>query len=301
MAASPLLAYWVHHLDPFIFQINGVGPRWYGAAYLVGLLVAWMLLRFYHQRRRSPLDAPKREYLIYALVLGVFVGGRVGYGVFYDWSLLWPNPLNLLAVWGGGMASHGGFLGVGLALWIAARHFRIDFRVLADLVATVTPPGLFFGRLANFINGELWGKITDFRGAVIFPEAQMSPYYDPTAFTVYSEELGQMVNPRHASQLYEAGLEGLVLFAYIQIRFWRRDPARVRPGQLAGEFIIAYSLLRSVGELFREPDFGVSPILGLSRGTFFSLVFILIGIGFILWSRRGAPVDTRPAESNPGA
>ncbi|KAF0095225.1 MAG: phosphatidylglycerol:prolipoprotein diacylglycerol transferase [Puniceicoccaceae bacterium 5H] len=287
------LAFWVHDLDPFIFQIReGIGPRWYGAAYLVGLFLAWWLLRLYYQRGRSFLDGPKRETLFYALVIGVFAGGRLGYAILYRPSLFWPNPLKLFEVWDGGMASHGGFIGVALALCFCARRFHFDTRALADIVATTAPPGLFFGRIANFINGELWGKVTDFKYAVIFPDAQQRPYFRPDLFTTYSEQLGRYVNPRHASQLYEAALEGLVLFVYMQLRFWTRDPQKVKPGHLTGEFLIAYAILRMIGEVFREPD--ASLILGLSRGTFYSVVFILVGVGLILVARRSANVDTTP-------
>ncbi|MDP0499385.1 MAG: prolipoprotein diacylglyceryl transferase [Verrucomicrobiota bacterium JB022] len=283
------LAYWVHNLDPFIFEIReGVGPRWYGAAYIAGLLLAWWLLRLYYRQGRSFLDAGRREFLFYGLVIGVFAGGRLGYALLYDPGLLFPNPLRLFAVWDGGMASHGGFLGVALAIWFCARRYQVSTRALADIVATTAAPGLFFGRLANFINGELWGKVTDFKYAVIFPEAPVRA----DQFITYSEQLGRYVNPRHASQLYEAALEGLVLFAYVQWRFWQRDPAAVKPGLLTGEFLIAYSLLRVVGEVFREPDAAL--ILGLSRGTCYSLVFLAVGVGMVVMAYRSKPVDTRP-------
>ncbi|HVS51681.1 MAG TPA: prolipoprotein diacylglyceryl transferase, partial [Opitutaceae bacterium] len=179
-----------------------------------------------------------------------------------------------LRVWDGGMASHGGFVGVAVALAWFARRRQLSFFHLADLVVSTAPVGLLFGRIANFINGELWGKISEVRWAVIFPK---------------SAEPGtplHQIPARHPSQLYEAGLEGALLLAFMQWRFWRSDVVRARPGQLSGEFLIAYALVRIFGERFREPDFGVSLIFGLSRGTFYSVFVILAGLVLIARAAR---------------
>lgn len=173
------------------------------------------------------------------------------------------------------MASHGGFVGVCLALiWFVQKH-RLPWRRTADVLVTLAPPGLFFGRLANFINGELWGKVSYAPWAVIFPASAPSG-------TPLTE-----IPPRHPSQLYEALLEGLFLTAYTQLRFWRSGFVRARPGWLAGEFLILYAAVRVVGEIFREPD---APLLfGLSRGTFYSLFLIAAGLVLLALNRRKLP------------
>lgn len=281
---SDLIAqtYWVWEPHPFIFQFTeNIGLRWYGASYLVGLLVGFWLLREYSRRGRSPLPAERNLDLIVYLALGVFVGGRLGYFALYEPSAF-RTPWRLLQVWEGGMASHGGFIGVTLASILFARSAKISFRQLADLAATATPPGLFFGRVANFLNAELWGKTTDVSWAVIF------------------RGTGAGELPRHPSQLYEGALEGLFLFAYLQLRFWRSKTAQERPGQLAGEFLLGYALVRIFCELFREPDAGITAIAGLSRGTFYSLLMILAGLAFILVARM-RPATPLPAAAPPAA
>jgi phosphatidylglycerol:prolipoprotein diacylglycerol transferase len=175
------------------------------------------------------------------------------------------------------MASHGGMIGVAVAVAWYSRVSKIRFLHLADLVCSVAAAGLLFGRIANFINGELWGKQTRVPWAVIFPK---------------SEEPGmplRLMFPRHPSQLYEAALEGALLLAYMQWRFWRSDTVAKRPGRLCGEFLLAYALARIFCEVFREPDVGIDLILGLSRGTFYSLFMIIAGLVLILWPSR--PLD----------
>jgi phosphatidylglycerol:prolipoprotein diacylglycerol transferase len=260
------LAYWTHHWSPFLIRFSdNFGIRYYGVSYLLGFLAAGWLLRKYWQAGKSELPAPKIADLMIALVLGVMIGGRVGSFLLYHPTDLIHDPLSFFRVWEGGMASHGGMAGVAIAMAWFARSQKMSFLHLSDLVVSAAPAGLFFGRIANFINGELWGKPTTVPWAVIFP---LSP---------------EPIVPRHPSQLYEALLEGALLLAYMQWRFWRSDHARRAPGRLTGEFLIAYALLRSVGELFREPDAAL--IAGLSRGTFYSLFFILIGFALIAVSR----------------
>lgn len=272
MNALPL-AYWVHHLSPFLIRFGeNFGIRYYGLAYLAGFVTAgWLLVR-YHRAGRTPLHPNAAMDLMLALIVGVIVGGRLGYFLLYQPQWLLRDPLALVRVWEGGMASHGGFLGVLVALAWFARKQAVSFLHLGDLVVTTAPAGLFFGRIANFINGELWGKTTDVAWAMIFPlsERPGTPVH--------------LIQPRHPSQLYEAALEGALLFAYMQWRFWRSDTARRQPGRLSGEFLMAYAVARAIGELFREPDAGL--ILGLSRGTFYSIFLIGAGLGLILRSSR---------------
>lgn len=267
--------YRVHDLDPFLIQFSeGFGIRYYGLAYLLGFAAAVFLLHLYYRKGRSPLESGQITDLLTYLIIGVLVGGRLGYFLLYQTSSFARDPLVLFRVWEGGMASHGGFLGVLAAVWWWARKRKIALLQVTDLVSTVTAAGLLFGRIANYINGELWGKVTDIPWAVIFP--QSAPPNTPLL----------LIEPRHPSQLYQAALEGAVLLAWMQWRFWRSD-ARMTPGRLTGEFLVAYAILRMIGEHFREPD--ASLLLGVSRGTFYSVFLIVGGIGLILWSRRAAP------------
>jgi len=262
--------YWTHDLSPFLIRFGeNFGIRWYGLAYLAGFVGGGWLLRRYLRAGRSTLEMSAIFDLMTALVAGVIVGGRLGFFLFYQPASLLRDPLILLRVWEGGMASHGGFIGVTVALGWFTRKRPESMLQVADLVTTTVPVGLFFGRIANFINGELWGKATDVPWAVIF------------------QNTGGGAVPRHPSQLYEAVLEGLVLFAFVQWRFWQSTVARTQPGRLAGEFLIAYSVARAACEIFREPDAAL--ILGLNRGTFYSLFLVAGGVILIaLAARRGS-------------
>jgi len=263
-------AYWVDNLSPFAIRIWGnVGIRWYGLAYVCGFIAGGWLMMRYHRAGRSVLPASQVPDFIVALVIGVLVGGRVGYFILYDFDLFLHYPLVLFRVWEGGMASHGGFIGVVLAIWWFSRRSGLPFLRLFDLAATTAPVGLLLGRIANFINGELWGKISTVPWAVIFPKS--APDGRPV----------EQIAPRHPSQLYEAGLEGALLLVYLQWRFWKSDVARQQPGRLTGECLVLYALVRIVCEVYREPDEGVMPIFGLSRGTFYSLFLIVVG-GFLI-------------------
>lgn len=259
--------YWVHDLDPFLIQFSeNFGIRYYGLAYLLGFAAAVGLLHLYYRAGRSPIRSSGISDLLTYLVIGVLAGGRLGYFFLYHTDSLLTDPLVLFRVWEGGMASHGGFVGVLLAVAWWSRKSRIPLLNVTDLVSTVTPAGLLFGRIANFINGELWGKTAGVPWAVIF------------------QNTGGGALPRHPSQLYEAALEGLVLFAFVQWRFWKSAVARTQPGRIAGEFLIAYSVARALGEIFREPDAGL--ILGLNRGTFYSVFLVAAGALLIALATR---------------
>ena len=260
------LAYWVHDLSPFAIRFWGnFGIRWYGLAYVLGFIAgSWLMIR-YHRAGRSALPADQVADFIFYLVAGVLLGGRLGYFLLYDFDLLVHEPLVLFRVWEGGMASHGAFIGVVVAVWWFARRHHYSFLHLSDVLVTTIPVGLLLGRIANFINGELWGKVSNVRWAVIFPKSASE-----------GMRLG-LIPPRHPSQLYEAALEGALLLGLLQWRFWKTDVVRTQPGRLAGESLIAYAAVRIFCELFREPDEGVSLIFGLSRGTFYSLFLVAAG------------------------
>lgn len=263
---SQLLGYYTHNMSPFLLELGeNWGIRYYGVAYILGFVIGAWLLGRYHKKGLSPYDQNQQSDLFIALIAGVVLGGRIGYFVFYTPELFLSEPWKLFFVWEGGMASHGGFLGVAAAVyWISRRH-KQSFWLTADLVCSLAPAGLLFGRIANFINGELWGKTTTVAWAVIFPDAGPQP--------------------RHPSQLYEAALEGLVLLVYTQFRIWKTPILKSRPGALAGEFFFGYAVLRILGEQFREPDAAL--VFGLSRGSFLSL-FMAIAGAWMIWRASAA-------------
>lgn len=266
--------YWIHDLSPFLWKFPGDfanwgpgGIRWYGISYLLGFISAYFLLSLYFRQNKSPYDQEQIINLITFQVIGVLIGGRIGYLLLYQGDKFLEDPLSLVRVWEGGMASHGGFIGVFIAtLWYAKKSGQ-SIKPIGDLIVTVVPPGLFFGRIANFINGELWGKTTEISWGVLFPKA---PDF-------------AMSVARHPSQIYAAIAEGLIPFLYVQLRFWKSSIIQKYPGHLAGEFLILYAIARIFNEIFREPD--ASLLMGISRGQFYSIFLILAGIIVVLWSR----------------
>jgi len=264
--------YWIHNWSPFLFQFSDtVGVRYYGLAYVLGFLgAAWLLVRYARAGRSRLPEGLVGDFMV-SLVIGVLLGGRLGYFIFYQFESVLANPLVLARVWEGGMSFHGGLLGVLIALlWFSWRR-KLPLAHISDLVATATPLGLMLGRVANFINGELWGRVTTVPWAVIFPNSDTSGLPLP------------MIAPRHPSQLYEALLEGLVLLIYVQWRFWRTDAIVRSPGRIAGECLFGYAIARIICEQFREPDAAL--ILGMSRGTFYSILVLVAG-GIVMLRRR---------------
>lgn len=258
--------YHQHTFDPFLIEFSeGIGIRYYGLAYVMGFLSALWLLAQYHKKGLSPFNADQRTDIFFILMIGVILGGRLGFFLFYQPLELVREPWTLFQVWKGGMASHGGFIGVAAATWWTARKYKVNFWHVADLFCSLAPAGLLLGRLANFWNGELWGKATTVSWAWIFPK-------DPLSL------------PRHPSQLYEAGLEGLFMLLYSQWRIWRTPVIKESPGRLVGEFLFLYSVVRIIGEQFREPDEGVPLLFEMSRGTTLSVAMALVGLA-IAWNR----------------
>lgn len=253
-------------IDPVAFAIGSLEVRWYGLAYLAGFVAAaWLLYRF--ARRWDVRIAVDDVYivLLYAIV-GVMVGGRLGYVLFYGFEYYLANPAKILATWDGGMSFHGGFIGILLGGVLAARHIGISWFTLADLGAIGAPIGFGLGRLSNFINGELWGKISDVPWAVVFQGA------------------GPM--PRHPSQLYEAILEGIVLTA-VMVLLARQTPPRPR-GELFGWMTMLYGVFRIVVEFFREPDAALGYLAGgwLTMGMVLSVPLVVAGIIIVIWANR---------------
>ncbi|MXQ10365.1 prolipoprotein diacylglyceryl transferase [Microvirga makkahensis] len=277
-------------LDPVAFSIGPFAVRWYALAYVAGLLGGW----FYAKRLAAKaelwgqLRQPKPtdiDDLIVWVALGVVLGGRTGYVLFYNLEAYLRNPLEALAVWRGGMSFHGGFLGAVLALVLFARSRGLNALALLDMAAVVTPIGLFFGRIANFINGELWGRpAPDLPFAVVFPHAGPEP--------------------RHPSQLYEAFGEGLLLFVVMGIA--ARAFGFRRPGLLGGIFVLGYATARIASEFFREPDAQLGFLFGssvqglgggITMGMLLSVPMAIVGIVFIVMALRGYTRPTKTVEA----
>jgi phosphatidylglycerol:prolipoprotein diacylglycerol transferase len=244
-------------IDPILIEIGPFAIRWYALAYIAGLVVGWQYVKRLVQRPGWQLTPTDVDDLLVYITLGVVVGGRLGYVLFYRPGYYLGNPLEALAVWHGGMSFHGGVLGVVAAAALFA-HLRERCTLeIADAVCAAAPIGLFFGRIANFINGELFGRVSDVPWAVVFPHGGGEP--------------------RHPSQLYEAGLEGALLFGVMIWFAWGpREPGA--GGRLSGIFLIGYGLARSFVELFREPDAHLGFLIGgLTMGQLLSLPMIVIG------------------------
>ena len=270
--------------DPVLIQLGPFAIRWYALAYVAGIILGWRYVVGLVKNERlwalrgQPATVPQIDDLILWVTIGIIAGGRLGYVLFYQPAILWTNPVEVLQVWHGGMSFHGGAIGVAIAVTVFARANGIDLFRLADLVAACVPIGLFFGRIANFINGELWGRPTDAPWGVVFPGA--GPY------------------PRHPSQLYEAALEGIVLFVILRIATHRALWLN-RRGAVAGLFLVGYACFRTLVEQVREPDaFLPSFPAGLTMGMMRSLP-MLLGGAFLVWRALREPLPALPAAEAP--
>lgn len=257
---QPEQSYWVFEaIDPVIFSIGPLAVRWYGLMYLVGFVAAFYLAK--SRMKRVGWNEDDIGDLLFWGFIGVVAGGRVGYVLFYQFSSFLADPLYLFKIWTGGMSFHGGLIGVLVALWLFARKKTISFLTVGDFVAPIVPLGLAAGRIGNFINGELWGRVTDVPWAIVFPAAGPEP--------------------RHPSQLYQFALEGLVLFVLVWL--FSRQP---RPtGAVGGLFLAGYGVFRFIVEFARQPDahLGLNT-LGLSQGQMLSIPMILLGLGLIVYA-----------------
>jgi phosphatidylglycerol---prolipoprotein diacylglyceryl transferase len=275
--AVPLAAqrhYWVDRLNPWVVHFGGnFGIRWYGIAYLAGILFAYLIFRRWAKQGRLPISSEEVATLIVYASIGVVLGGRLGYCVLYNLRAVLHDPLEFVAVWHGGMASHGGILGMILSIWLFARQRRLAPWIFLDAAAATGPIGIACGRVANFINGELWGKPALVPWAVIFPDAPL----------VHGINV-----PRHPSQLYAAGIEGLLVFAVAQWVFRHQTSA----GMTTAAVCVAYGIGRFVDEFWRQPDIGQPIFLGwMSKGQFYSIPMFLAGIALALWRRRTARIE----------
>jgi phosphatidylglycerol:prolipoprotein diacylglycerol transferase len=259
--------------DPIAFHVGPLAVRWYGLMYLLAFTLVLVLGRWRISHKLTKLTARDLDDLLFFCMLGTIVGGRLGYVLFYKLSHYLEYPLDLFKVWEGGMSFHGGLIGVILAMLIFAKKRGYTFWQISDFGAPLVPTGLAAGRMGNFINGELWGRPTDVPWAMIFPQA---PDHQP----------------RHPSQLYEVGTEGILLF--ILVWWFARKP---RPdGAISGVFLIGYGLARFAVEFTREPDDFLGLLaLNLSMGQWLSIPMILFGISIVVWAYRRNQVDTLPA------
>ncbi|MDI9348558.1 MAG: prolipoprotein diacylglyceryl transferase [Candidatus Symbiobacter sp.] len=263
------------HFNPVAFAIGPFAVHWYALAYIGGILFAWRRGRHLctqHPGQAKLNPAGFDDFLLWA-TLGVVLGGRFGYVMFYQPAYYFAHPLDALKIWQGGMSFHGGLVGVILAIYGFCRHRQLPFLVLADIVAVLAPVGIGLGRLANFVNNELWGRPSDLPWAMLFPGS--------------GGDLGIDI-PRHPSQIYEALLEGVVL--YIILWLAERAGWRKRPGLITGCFFLGYGMLRSLAEFFREPDsFMGYPLAGLTMGQILSLPLMLVGAVLIITRKKEEP------------
>ena len=266
--------------DPVLIQLGPIAIRWYALAYVAGILLGWRYVAglarresLWSLRGGPPASIEQIDDLILWITLGIIVGGRLGHVLFYTPSIIWTDPVEILKTWHGGMSFHGGALGVLLAVVVFSRVKKLDLFRLGDMITAAAPLGLFFGRIANFINGELWGRPTDVPWAIIFP--------------------GAGPEPRHPSQLYEAALEGVVLFLVLR---WATHGAKLlnRRGVVAGIFVLGYALIRISLENVREPDAYLPAFpFGLTMGMMLSAPMFLGGI-WLIWRGMREPLPAHP-------
>jgi phosphatidylglycerol---prolipoprotein diacylglyceryl transferase len=271
----PLLLIPYPRIDPVLFEWGPLVVRWYALAYMAGIMLGWLYMRALVKRPllwggKAPLTPDDIDDFILLATLGVVVGGRLGQVLFYEWSYYFTHPLEIVEIWHGGMAFHGGFLGVMIAGVLFAWVRRIPVLSLGDLACAAAPIGLFLGRCANFINGELWGRPSNLPWAMVFPDAGAIP--------------------RHPSQLYEAGFEGIALFIVMALVV--RAGGLRRRGLAFGVFMLGYGIARTVGEFFREPDPQLEKLAhGLTMGMVLSLPMIVLGLAFIAYALRRKPAE----------
>ncbi len=300
--------FYLHQLSPFLWEISeGVGIRWYGLSYVLAFLGGQRIYQRLSERRLNPI-APHavQDFITWAAVFGVLLGGRLGYMLLYDFSRLLEHPASALRVWEGGMASHGGILGLVLYTFYYSRRHGISWTGIGDSLVVSAPLGLFLVRLANFINGELYGRASTVPWAVQFPSElrdrpellEGTPLASAPVESIldlwrkggesgqlYEPVLRRVLTPRHPSQIYEGLLEGVLLFV---ILWFMRTRMGVPRGVLTGAFFLFYGVFRIVGEQFREPeDFN----FGMPRGVFLSLFLLLIGAAFLIWGLRNAEFE----------
>ena len=269
------------HLSPVALDLGFFQLRWYSLAYLAGIFIGyWYLLKLIKQPG-SPMARRHADDMVFYAALGIILGGRLGYVLFYNLSYYAQHPLDIFKLWDGGMSFHGGVIGTSLGIFYFARKEKLSWLRIHDYVACCVPFGLFFGRLANFVNHELWGAPANVPWAVRFPEVIAG--------------LTALGPPRHPTQLYEAALEGIGLFAILWWMVWKTQ-ARYQPGKLVGAFLFFYGLLRFGIEFVREPDaqlVGFAQATGLHMGQWLSLPMIILG-AWLMWTAKSRRQRVEP-------
>ena len=262
----------VHSLDPVLIDLGFFQIRWYSIAYILGIILGWLyankIIKSTEENKYNFVQISTQQFdsLIVYLVIGIIIGGRLGYVIFYNLEYYSQNFFEIIKLWQGGMSFHGGLLGVVISIIIFSKKSKISFFKIADIVSCVAPIGIFFGRIANFINGELYGKISTVPWGVIFPNS------------------GNLA--RHPSQIYEAILEGLILFILINYLALKKQ-LLFKAGYISGVFLISYSLLRIFSENFREPDMHLGYFFNyFSMGTLLSLISLMAGLIIILYIKK---------------
>jgi phosphatidylglycerol:prolipoprotein diacylglycerol transferase len=275
--AMPVLVIPYPTFDPVLLQLGPFAIRWYALAYIFGILIGWAYARLLIRStklwgRKAPMTVTDFDDFVLWVTIGIILGGRIGYVLFYNLPYFIEHPIEIVQLWNGGMSFHGGFIGCVLAVLLFGYTRGISVLSLGDITCAVGPIGLFLGRLANFINGELWGRPTDVPWAMIFPSG------------------GPI--PRHPSQLYEAALEGLLLLAVLALLV--RGGALKRPGLIIGSFAVGYALARTFCEFFREPDAQLGFLWGeATMGQLLSVPLFLAGLCFIVYALKHAPLRRR--------
>jgi phosphatidylglycerol:prolipoprotein diacylglycerol transferase len=263
----PLFAIPFPYIDPVAIAVGPFAIRWYALAYIIGLLVGWRYCLMLADRPPRLVSRQDLDDFVAWATLGIVLGGRLGYVLFYNFEQYLQHPIEALYVWHGGMSFHGGALGVTIAILWYTRKRKLNPFAFADIILEAMPIGLLFGRIANFINGELYGRASDVPWAMVFPNGGPAP--------------------RHPSQLYEAACEGVLLYLLLlaaELLGWRR-----RPGIVTGLFLAGYAVARMSGELFRQPDAQLGYLVyGMTMGQLLSIPVLIAGIAIILWARRGA-------------
>lgn len=253
-------------IDPIAVELGPIAIRWYALAYIAGLVGGWQYIKYLSRKFPGDISHDDVDDFLFWATIGVVLGGRIGYVLFYNFDYFSSNPLAILQVWKGGMSFHGGFLGVVVSAILFCKKRNLPMLTFGDLVACGAPIGLFFGRIANFANSELFGRVTDAPWSVIFPNGGPEP--------------------RHPSQLYEAVMEGLILFIILFI-LSRSERLRARGGLFMGLFVAGYGIARSIVEIFRQPDAHIGFLSGGSTmGQWLSVPMIVIGFAFVIMSLR---------------
>jgi phosphatidylglycerol:prolipoprotein diacylglycerol transferase len=312
-----MFAYYLHDLSPYMIRFTEtIAVHWYGMAYVLGFYVGYLIMLHLAKKGFSPIKPDQvADFITLIALFGVILGGRIGYVILYGLEEYRETPLEALKLWKGGMASHGAIAGIALfCLWYARKH-RISWTGIGDTLVCAAPPGIFFGRLANFINGELFGRVTDVPWAVKFPTELLHEDYliqggqpvslpagmqhSPEIIAFFEgsrggiSELEAILHPRHPSQIYEALGEGLFLFLLLFLL--RTRCPRLPNGLLTGLFFLIYAVIRITLEAYRQPDSGAESILGMTKGQFFSTFMIVTGLAFLsfAWVTRHSKSNTR--------